>query len=143
MQSRLDPQWNPHQEGNDCEYSRLSASFLRRVLRSAGNVRSHPVSASFWKGFEQRGPLCRLQWRVVVRQMGAGEQTQTESVRVHAVRLGSAQLRRHALRHGGTEAGPVLHCQPLRIQQKQGHAGRLRDTPTLITRHGLIPVWFS
>ena len=55
--------------------------------------------------------------------MGARKQGQPEPVRVRAVRIGSSQLHRHEIRHGGTEDRPVHRPQPSEIRSGQGNAG--------------------
>ena len=59
------------------------------------------------------------------QQLGRGEQAQPEPVRVHPVRIGSSQLHRHAVRHGGTETGPVHRRQPREVRACRPDAGRI------------------
>ena len=55
--------------------------------------------------------------------MVAGEQSQDQSVRVRPFRIGSSQLRRHAIRHGGTQNRPVHRRQQVEVRASTGHAG--------------------
>ena len=55
--------------------------------------------------------------------MGAGEQAQDQPIRLCSFRIGSTQLRRHAIRHGRIENRPVLRRQQSEIRADQRNAG--------------------
>ena len=57
---------------------------------------------------------------IYTQQMGSGKWNQTESKCFHAVRDGTSQLRRDAIRHGGNENRPVYHRQTFPFLSRQG-----------------------
>ena len=108
-----------HQEGYTRQRRHASAALFRGILRRAGKVQSRPVTLLLLL-FALNGRWTRFG---PTEQMGAGKQGQHEPVRVLAVRIGSSQLHRHEIRHGGTEDRPVHRPQPSEIRSGQGNAG--------------------
>ena len=108
-----------HQEGHTRQHRHVSAALFRGILRRAGKVRSRPVTLLLLL-FALNGRWTRFG---PTEQMSAGKQGQPEPVRVRAVRIGSSQLHRHEIRHGGTEDRPVHRPQPSEIRSSRGNAG--------------------